>query len=395
MKIVFFLAAGGAASVRIRHFAKCFSSKGHVVGIVSSVIFPGVKESQRVEGVRIVKAPFAIGTLHPSLRCVNVLLSFLFPPLIMLLLSPDVLVVSMPPAEPAIGAIMIRRMLGKRLVFDYRDELDYYRAGKVQGWMSRAFFRFLKKLVTLLYVNSDVATVTPSLVNKLKKRGIGKLWLVPNGADTKIFRPVDKRRVRENKALSTRDFIVVYLGLIGDYYRLDVVVRALNMLVKQYDIDNVRLILLGGGPDVRRVLRLASVLSIAENVNYLGRKQDRQEVAEVIACADIGVVPYGNHPLLKYAYPTKVFEYCACGVPVIATAYRDSLLAGLIDENGIGLVVPPMNVEELALAVRRMYSDKKFREEAGGRARKLVEEHFDRDRVALDFLTLIESNKGI
>jgi len=299
----------------------------------------------------------------------------------------------MPPAEPAIGAIMIRRMLRKRLVFDYRDELDYYRAGKVQGWMSRAFFRFLRKLVTLLYVDGDVATVTPGLVDKLRKRGIGRLWLVPNGADTKVFRLMDKRRVRENRALSTRDFIVVYSGWIGYYYRLDVVVRALDMLVKRYDIDNARLILLGDGPDVKRVLGLASVLGIAKNINYLGRKQDRQEVAEVIACADIGVIPYGNHPSLKYAYPTKLFEYCACGVPVIATAYRDSLLAGLIDEHGIGLVVPPMNVEELALAVRRMYSDKKFREGAGGRGRKLVEEHFDRDRIALDFLALIESNK--
>jgi glycosyltransferase involved in cell wall biosynthesis len=118
---------------------------------------------------------------------------------------------------------------------------------------------------------------------------------------------------------------------------------------------------------------------------------DKAKLASLIAEADVGLIPYDDSPLWKNSLPAKFFEYCACGIPVIATVYEDSLLATLIKQHQIGLIVPSMDQEKLAEAIYWIYGNKSFREAAGKRARKLVEERFDRNKIADEFLKLIES----
>jgi hypothetical protein len=67
--------------------------------------------------------------------------------------------------------------------------------------------------------------------------------------------------------------------------------------------------------------------------------------------SDVGLIPYDDNPLWKNSLPAKFFEYCACEIPVIATAYADSLLAELIRKYDIGLTSPPMNEAKLAEAI--------------------------------------------
>ncbi|MFX0204205.1 MAG: glycosyltransferase, partial [Candidatus Hodarchaeota archaeon] len=99
---------------------------------------------------------------------------------------------------------------------------------------------------------------------------------------------------------------------------------------------------------------------------------------------------YDGNPLWKNSLPAKFFEYCACGIPVVATVYEDSILATFIREYGIGMTSPPMDEEKLAEAIYQLYKNESFREAAGKRARALIKEKFDRNKIAKDFLDLVK-----
>jgi glycosyltransferase involved in cell wall biosynthesis len=113
------------------------------------------------------------------------------------------------------------------------------------------------------------------------------------------------------------------------------------------------------------------------------------ELAEILSASDVGIIPYDANPLWKNSLPVKSLEYFACGLPVIATVYKDSLLGKLIYENKIGMVSDPENVNTLANTIEKMYEDPVFRAVAGKKAVSLVEERFDRKKIAENLHNLL------
>lgn len=413
MRISFVLGSDypGAAWRRIQHFASYFSRRGHTSTIFASITPYGLRRLKKcartrikVDGVSVFSILPVVPVYHPLITCINVFFSFIISSIFIILANPDILVLSVPPGEPALGSFIACKLRGKHVVFDYRDEWDIYLSSfslpqytvyRDRSRLSKVIYKFLKKIVTALYIKSDfVAAVTLAFQRSLKQRGVRRTCLVPNGADTTVFRPLDKNIVRAELGLSHDTFVIVYSGPIGGYYVLDVAVRALAAFVQGNKVDNIKLVLLDrleAQGKARKLLELASSLGVAKNILYLGIRYDVQEIASIIACADIGLVPYDDNLLWKNTFPAKFFEYCACGIPVVATAYEDSLLAKLIREHMIGLVAQPMDVESLTEVIKKMYFDRAFRKAAGRRARKLVEERFDRDVIAADFLKLLLS----
>jgi len=281
--------------------------------------------------------------------------------------------------------LMACKLTRTRCIVDYRDEWEDYAMSLATSRVGRFFYSAVKKLSACIYAKSQLVTaVTPNFVDSLNNRGAVNVRLVPNGADVTIFKKYDKNIVRRKLGLNYNDFIVVYNGLIGGYYKLDHVIRALTKLPRQ--IKNVKLLMIGDGPDVPRVLTLSKNLGLHESVLYLGVKNDKKEIAEILSAGDVGIVP-GLYT--KGQLPAKFFEYCACGLPIVATVHPDSMLAKLIKEYEIGITAPPMNEEKLAEAIYYIYKNESFREAAGKRARLLIEEKFDRNKIAAEFLNLV------
>lgn len=142
-----------------------------------------------------------------------------------------------------------------------------------------------------------------------------------------------------------------------------------------------------GKAPIPTVLELSEKLGLSNKVLYLGVKNDQNQVAEILAAGDTGIIP-GAYS--KGQVPAKFFEYCACGVPVIATVSESSLLARMIKEHNVGLTVPSMDEKKLSEAILWMYKNESFRLGAGKRARSLIELKFDRNIIAEEFFRLIE-----
>lgn len=395
MKILFFLQFPnpfpGAGWTRISFFSQYLSSKGHDIAIGGSFSATSLDKAgyKKWNNLQLYNITPVIMTHNFFSLIFNIISSFLSSAILLIWLRPQLVIISVPNGESAFGAYLIAKMFRKHIVTDYRDLWEDYMINRIKSKFYKKFYNLLKVLMARCYKNSDhVITVTSPLAHNLTLRGVNNVQILTNGADTNIFKPYDKTKSRQKIGCEKHDFVLVYNGMIGDYYRLDILVRALKKIVNK--IATAKLLILGYGPDLKNIMDLSEELGLINHVFYVGVKSDVMEVAEILSAADVGVIPYGGDPRLNDSLPVKGFEYFACGLPVVATCYSDSLLSKMIIENEIGLASQPEDVDALADALQKIHDDKSFREKAGARARLLVEEKFDRNKIAEQFLNLIK-----
>lgn len=389
MKILFFLGypnpTADAAWTRISFFANAWSKKGCSIEVLGVFTYKSLqKRGVRTSGiVNISNLIFRMQLMHPLIFAFNSFMSLIVSTLLLIVRKPSVAIVSVPAGDVGLGALMACRLLGIKCVVDYRDEWEDWFRILTNNKAGRLFYSAAKKVATNLYAQSEiVAAVTPSFMRVLKQRGLGNVTLITNGADVKTFKPLNHGKKNES-------FTIFYSGGVGGYYRLDVVIGAIKRLVER-NLNGIKLVVAGQG-EIEALLRLVAELGLSSKVDYVGAINDKSELAQLIGMADVGMVPYDDNPLWKNSAPAKFYEYCACGLPVIATAHKDSILAELIREYRIGITSPPLNEEKLAEAIYWIYQNRIFRETAGKRARLLIEEKFDRNKIAIDFLNLLKT----
>jgi glycosyltransferase involved in cell wall biosynthesis len=89
-------------------------------------------------------------------------------------------------------------------------------------------------------------------------------------------------------------------------------------------------------------------------VSFRGLLQPAQ-AARLLRASDALLVPLADEDELKKFVPSKLFDYCAVGRPVVVAAAGEA--SRLADEADAALTIPPGNAAELARAVRRLRDD--------------------------------------
>ncbi len=396
MKILFFLLLPnpypGAAWTRISFFAQYLKDKGHKVSIAGVFTPTSLKKAgfKKINGIRLLNiTPLIISANFFSLLF-NVFSMITTIPLIMVL-RPNIVVISVPPGQAALGVFTIIKLFRKKIIFDYRDEWEDHVIGISKSKFDRNAFNIFKRIMSWCYRHSDkVSVVTEIYRQKFNERNVKNTELLLNGADCNIFKPYieEKSKSRYLLGFSDDDFILIFSGNIVGYYRVDLIIKALKIV--NLKLTKIKLIIVGYAlaSDIKGLNILISDLGLQNNIKYIGTKIDKTELAKLISCCDVGIVPYDGNPLWKNSLPVKSFEYFACGLPIVATAYKDSILGKLVESNNIGIVSEPESVECLASSIEKIYHSDI--EAAGKRAVSLMKTTYDRNIIAIKFLKILE-----
>lgn len=115
------------------------------------------------------------------------------------------------------------------------------------------------------------------------------------------------------------------------------------------------------------------ILGKFNNVNYRGQI-NREAISEVLMNSSMGFVTLLGAPNDYYAYPIKMFEYMAAGIPVIASNFP--LYKEIVEGNLCGICVDPSNVAEIVDAIKRIQSDTEYAKSLGNQGRKAIEEKY-------------------
>ncbi len=135
--------------------------------------------------------------------------------------------------------------------------------------------------------------------------------------------------------------------------------RAIPLLPPHLADARVRVV--GDGPELPRLRRLASRLGIADRVDFLGRIDD-QALAREYAGADCFC-----HPSVQEAFGIAVVEAMAAGLPVVAG--RAAALPEIVRDGVTGLLVAPRDPSAIAAALAQLLDDGELRASLGAAGR--------------------------
>lgn len=240
-------------------------------------------------------------------------------------------------------------------------EINGLLENEVPGLLRRAAVRASHRFT--LRRAARVVTVSPLLRQALADRygfPADRVDVVPNGADTALFRPGDRDEARRRLGLPLDRPIVLCVASFYPHHALDVLVRAVLP-------SGARLVLVGAqGPAPEGVLSVGPVA--------------HEAVPDYVAAADVcAYVLRAPHPQFGFS-PLKVYEYMASGRPVAAATDLEEIRS-FVSEQGIGLAVP-LDSGELGRAIVRLLADPAERERMGRRGRELAETTYNWDRAA-------------
>lgn len=172
-----------------------------------------------------------------------------------------------------------------------------------------------------------------------------KVKIFHHGVNPEMFRPVNKRYARKeiNVDLSSNGTVMGFVGSFKEYHCLNVLLRAVSELLD--DGFEIQLLLVGDGPQRETLERLASRLGIRDSVSFTGFIR-HEEVGVYMSACDVlyGVIDPGH-----WGSPMKVYEYLACGRPVIAF---DSKELSFIRDISAGALVGRVGTSEVVEAIK-------------------------------------------
>lgn len=201
------------------------------------------------------------------------------------------------------------------------------------------------------------------------------VW-IPNGVDTERFRATGATPHRP---------ALIYTGNLDRYYSgLKQVIAALPGIREA--CSDVRLILVGRGQAAEEAAlrRHAAALGVGALIEWVG-PLPYSHLPQHLHRADVGLAAFPPGPSREYAFPYKVLEYMAAGLPVLATAGSET--ACLLERAECGMAVAH-EPAALAAAARTLLADADLRARLGQKGRRASEAYdwkriMDREMEAL------------
>jgi len=272
-----------------------------------------------------------------------------------------------------------------KIVVEFNDWVSDQR--KIQGES-----KFKAKIIEFLQLRSvffvDYArVVTQGIKRKLCSFKVvcDKIFVVENGTDVNHFKPINRSKAKTNIGLNP-DFL--YVGFIGNFAIWQGLETFLNSIPRILKIrGNVRFILVGDGPEMRKIRNKISRFKNKEVV--LTGRVPYKEAGKYINAFDIGVAPFIRERNESIGLsPLKIRDYAACGVPIITTR-----ISGLeiVEKKEIGLLVPPDDSDTLSAAIIKLIENPALRKKMGKKGRKVAEELFSWEFIAKKILKMIKT----
>lgn len=309
----------------------------------------------------------------------------------------DLIFATSTPLTASIPGIILRLLRGTPFVFEIRDlwpELP-----KSMGIVKNPFI--LTSLSWLEWFSYHIADncigLAPGICEGIASQEINheKIHLIPNASDLEIFRPLSSEKnktfdqLRDFKIfLKTTDFVAAFTGAHGLANGLESVLDVACSLKKKQRND-IKLLFIGDGKYKKNLIEIAEKKKL-DNC-YFVPPIPKKKLANIFeSSVNVGLMVLKNIPAFyNSTSPNKFFDYLASGLPIVNN--YPGWIADLINENNLGIVVPPDNPELFADALIFIKDNPQKSYKMGSNSRELAETTFSRRLIKKDFKELIES----
>ena len=368
------------ATVKIFDLANNLAALGKEV----TLFVPNYNFNKRNIPFRIFKIPFLN---FPFLRVVSFNLYLVFVLLKLFMKKrPDVVYVR---RMQSIVPLVIAKLFKVRYFFEVND--DPYRQLFHSGYP--LIFKMKAKIAILLdelnIKGCDKAFIITNeirdkILNKIPHLNFDKLITMNSGANTKLLRPLNRRDCCIKIGLNPNKNYIGFLGTIYEYSGLNVLISSAKQIL-YYNSDIVFLIF-GEGPQKSILVEETKNSGIEKNFRFFGQV-DYFDIPVFLGATDICVAPFLETSDTNSA--TKIFDYLACGKPVIASHIENK--ENIFAESKAVYFVKPGDPNTLREAIVHLLQDKNHANELGKNGRLFIDKNYSREEIAKKIVKITDN----
>ena len=382
----------GATTNRALANVRCLSNKGHKVTVLTEmpnhpkgIIFEGYRNrifiKEKVENFNVnrvwvftsIKKNFITRMLfYISFMCMGAIHS------IFNWQKYDIIYVTSPPLFVGVIGLILKKFFRKvKFVFEVRDlwpdsavelgELKNNRLIKMSLILEKKCYTTAEKII--------------AISNHMKKKIVMKVFnqdkiiVIHNGTDNS-FLENDERNLNNilHYDKSKNKFTVIYAGILGVAQGLGIMIKAASKLKN----ENIQFLFIGSGPKESELRKLSNDLQ-QKNVSFIG-EIPRSEIMEYLYIADCGIIPLRNLNLFKGALPSKIFDYMACGLPILLGIEGEA--KKIIEDSEAGLFFEPENIDDLIKKILFLKDNPELLQKMSVSGKVYVRKNFNREKLA-------------
>ena len=198
-------------------------------------------------------------------------------------------------------------------------------------WLLRKAVKFVLSHSTHLLAESrDVKARALEYYNVRKE-----IDIIPWGLKQPSFKKLDRVKL----GLSTSDFLLITVGRLVKRKGLDYLLQALAKTQK----PDIKLLIVGNGPEKERLESLAATLKITKRVVFIGHVSEDRKF-QYLSVSDLFVLPS-----LHEGFGLVFLEAMYCGLPIVTTNMGGQ--TDFVRHGRNGVLVPVKDANALARAI--------------------------------------------
>jgi glycosyltransferase involved in cell wall biosynthesis/peptidoglycan/xylan/chitin deacetylase (PgdA/CDA1 family) len=372
------------ADGRVRRYAETLARRGDLVDVIALAGGDGQMGKTTISGVDVYRIQHRELDERSKWTYASRLVRFLFASSILLTrrqreMRYDLVHVHNVP-DFLVFAAWYAKWGGAKLILDIHDIVPELFGDKFGGKTQRLYVKLLKAIEKASAAFVDHVIISNHLWSaRLIARSVpkDKCSVFVNNVDSKIFSPHTRTR-SDGKA------VFAFPGSFQWHQGLDIAIEALAKVRK--DAPNVELHLYGNGRLEGDLRGLAGRLGLNGSVRFFG-SVPLDQMPEVMANADIGVVPKRADGFGDEAYSTKIMEFMSQGVPVIVS--RTKIDTYYFDDTVVRFF-PSGDVQALADAMTELIRRKDLRDSLSAHGYEYVARN-SWDARKQDYFDLVDS----
>lgn len=284
-------------------------------------------------------------------------------------INPDVIVLNYPSVYTGIlGHTIGKRLLRKPTLLDFDDLIAQYTIDLLDLPPNSLAAKLCILIQGFIAKASDRVIAPSSYIERYALHlaiAPDKIVAIPNGVDTEYFDPrrFSAEDLRFRLKLGNKK-ICVYCGRLDNWAGTNVILHLCDKFGAK-DPD-VAFVIVGRGAEEGRLFPKNAV--IVGEVPY-------RKVPEMLAIADVVLVPFPDNEVSRAASPLKLFEGMAMGKATVASEV-DGIKDVILNQES-GVLVKPSDIAAWVEAITDLLNNPSMARRIGGNARRIVKGKYD------------------
>ena len=290
----------------------------------------------------------------------------------------DVLYTRTPYQMNGIVGYVAKKIMRLPLIFEINgiafDELELERdelsSGK-RNVLDSIKIEFRKRKEIFMWDKADaIIAVTDGIKRYLVRHGVdeSKIQVIGNGANTDLFKPMDQNIVRSELGLDPVNKYICFVGNLAPWQGVEYLIQAAPLVLER--IPEVKFLIVGDGIIRDKLEKVVENLGLNNDFIFTGTVP-YEDVPKYINASNVCVAPFIQARNEKIGLsPLKIYEYLACGKPVVASNIKG--VGDFLENSNSGIAVTPEDPDELYDAIIKLLEDKQLRKQMGENGRELV-----------------------